>query len=75
MTPESRSKYIAMQRLGKYIPAEVNARNNRRAVFPVVSAALVATQRCGKLISAAVNKHATIEEAVFCLRAAHRLYN
>jgi hypothetical protein len=37
-------------------------------VLPVVLAALVATQRCGKHISAAVNQHATIEEAVFSVR-------
>jgi hypothetical protein len=30
----------------------------------VVSAALVGTQRCGKHISAALNQHGTIEEAV-----------
>jgi hypothetical protein len=41
----------------------------------MVSAALVATQRCGKHISAAVNQHATIEEAVFSVGAAPRLYN
>jgi hypothetical protein len=31
-------------------------------------------QRCGKYISAAVNQRATIEEAVFSLGAAPRLY-
>jgi hypothetical protein len=41
----------------------------------VVSAALVATQRCGNHISAAVNQHATIEEAVFSVRFALRLYS
>jgi hypothetical protein len=41
----------------------------------VVSAALVATQRCGKDISAVVNQHATIEEAMFSVVAAPRLYN
>jgi hypothetical protein len=41
----------------------------------VVSDALVATQRCGKHISAAVNQHATIEEAVFSVGTATRLYN
>jgi hypothetical protein len=44
-------------------------------VFSVVSAALVATQRYDKDISAAVNQHATIEEAVFSAEAAPRLYN
>jgi hypothetical protein len=43
--------------------------------FYVVSGALVATHRCRKLISAAVNQHATIEEAVFSVGAAPRQYN
>jgi hypothetical protein len=45
----------------------VTSRKNRcckqRSLW--VRAALVATQLCGKRISAAVNQHATIEEAVF----------
>jgi hypothetical protein len=32
-------------------------------------------QLCGKHISAAANQHATIEEAVFSVGAALRLYN
>jgi hypothetical protein len=44
-------------------------------VFSVVSAALVATQRCGEHISAAVNQQATIEEVLFSLGVALRLYN
>jgi hypothetical protein len=44
-------------------------------MFPVVSAALVVTQRCGKHISAAVNQHATIVEAVLSFGAAPRLCN
>jgi hypothetical protein len=45
-------------------------------MFSVVSAALIATQRCGKHISAAVSQHATIEEVVFSMEgAAPRLYN
>jgi hypothetical protein len=32
-------------------------------------------QRCGKPISAAVNQHAAIEEAVFSVGAVPRLYN
>jgi hypothetical protein len=40
----------------------------------VASTALVATQRCGKHIPAAMNQRATIEEAVFSLEAAPRLY-
>jgi hypothetical protein len=38
---------FARQRLGKHIPAEANTRNNRRAVFFVDRAALVATKRWG----------------------------
>jgi hypothetical protein len=64
-----------MQRLGKHFSAEANARKNRRAVFSEVSAALVASQRCRKHISAALNQHATIEEAVFSVEASPRLYN
>jgi hypothetical protein len=48
---------------------------NRIAVLPVVRASLVATQWCDKHISAAVNQHATIEEAVFSVGAALRLYD
>jgi hypothetical protein len=39
----------------KSIPAEANVRKNKRAVFSVVRAVRIATQRCGKHISAAVN--------------------
>jgi hypothetical protein len=53
----------------------VNALNNRRAVFSVVSGAIVATQQCGKHISAAANQHPTKEEAVFSVGAAQSLYN
>jgi hypothetical protein len=38
-------QFIVLQRLGKHIPAEANARNNRKTVFSVISAALVARQR------------------------------
>jgi hypothetical protein len=41
----------------------------------VFIAALVATQRCGKHISTAVNRHGTIEEEVFSVEAAPILYN
>jgi hypothetical protein len=41
----------------------------------VVSAALIGMQRCGKHISIAVSQHATIEEAVFSVGVAPRLYN
>jgi hypothetical protein len=64
MTPESQNISL----LG-------NARNNRRAVFSVVRAARVAAQRCGKHISEAVNQDTTIQEAVFSVVAAPRLYN
>jgi hypothetical protein len=74
MTPESRNSSL----LGNgsvNIPAEANARNNSRALFSVVHAARVATQRRGKHMSAAVNQHATIKEAVFYVGAAPRLHN
>jgi hypothetical protein len=70
MTPESWNSSL----IGKHILAEENARNNRRAVFSLVRAALVAAQRCGKHTSTAVNQHATIKEAVFSLGAAPSLY-
>jgi hypothetical protein len=44
-------------------------------VFSAVRAARVAMQQCGKHISAAVNQHATVEEAVFSVGAAPRLHN
>jgi hypothetical protein len=44
-------------------------------VFSVVSAVLVVMQQRAKHISAAVNQHATIEEAVFSVGAAPSLYN
>jgi hypothetical protein len=44
-------------------------------VFSVVSAAFVATQRCGKHISAAVNHQATIEDMMFSLGVVPKLYN
>jgi L-lysine 2,3-aminomutase len=44
-------------------------------VFSVVSTTLVAVQQYGKHISAAVNQHATIEEAVFSVGDAPGLYN
>jgi hypothetical protein len=51
------------------------ARNNRRNVISMAWALLIATQRYGKHISSAVNQHATIEESVFSVGAAPRLYN
>jgi hypothetical protein len=49
--------------------------NNRREVFSLIRAARFASQRRGKHISAEVNQHATIEEAMFSMRAAPKLYN
>jgi hypothetical protein len=57
MTPET-----IRRRLGELILVEANVPNNRRSVFSAIRAARVATQRCGKHISAAMNQHATIEE-------------
>jgi hypothetical protein len=68
-------EFIVRQRLDKHIPAEANARKNRTAVFSMVLAERVATQRCGKHISATVNQHTTTEEAAFCVGSAPRLYN
>jgi hypothetical protein len=52
MTPESS---LLSNGSVNTIPAETNVRNNRRAVFSVVSAALVAAQICGKHISVPIN--------------------
>jgi hypothetical protein len=41
----------------------------------MVSVTLVTMQQCSKHISAAFNQYATIEEAVFSVGAAPRLYN
>jgi hypothetical protein len=41
----------------------------------MVCAMLAATEWCGKHISAAVNQRVTIEEAVFSVGVALRLYN
>jgi hypothetical protein len=41
----------------------------------VVRTVLVDTPQCRKQVCAAVNQHATIEEAVFSVGAAPRLYN
>jgi hypothetical protein len=46
-----------------------------QAVFSVFRASLIATQLCGEQISAAVNQHSTIEEAMFSVGAIPRLYN
>jgi hypothetical protein len=57
------------------VNTEANARNIIRVVFSVVIAELIATRRCGKHISAAVDQQATIEEAVFSMGSTSRLYN
>jgi hypothetical protein len=44
-------------------------------MFSVVRAARVVMQQCSKHISAAVNQHATTEEAVFSVGAVSALYN
>jgi hypothetical protein len=74
MTPESRNSSLLGNGLVNTFLLK-RTRNNRRAVFSVVRAALVDKQRCGKHISAAVNQHTTIQEAVFSVGAAPRLYN
>jgi hypothetical protein len=43
----------------------VTSQNSRIAAFSVVHAMRVAMQQCGKHISAAVNLHAVIDEAIF----------
>jgi hypothetical protein len=60
MTPESRNSLLLVNG-SVNILAEANARNKRRTMFSTVRAALVAMQRRGKYISAAVNQHAIIE--------------
>jgi hypothetical protein len=74
MTPENRNSSLLGNGSVNSFPRK-RARNKRRAVFSVVRAARVATQRCGKHISAAVNQHAVIEEAVFSVWAAPKFYN
>jgi hypothetical protein len=60
MTPQSRNSLLLGNGSLNTFP-----RKNRGAVFSVASAALAATQRYGKHISAIGNQHATTEEAVF----------
>jgi hypothetical protein len=74
MTPESRnSSLLGNDSVNTF--QRKRTRNNRRALFSVVSAAFVATQLCSKHNSAAKNQHATIEEAVFSVGSSPRLYN
>jgi hypothetical protein len=74
MTPESRNSSLLGNGSVNTVPRK-GTRNNRRAVFSAVSAALVATQQCCRHISAAVNQHAILGEAMFSVGAAPRLYN
>jgi hypothetical protein len=75
MTTDSRKNILLLGNgsINTFPPKQT--RNNRKAVFSMVRAALGAMRRCGDHISAAVNQHATIEEAVFSVGAAPRLYN
>jgi hypothetical protein len=47
---------IARQRLGKQVPAEMNARNNRRVFFCAVLTATVGMQRCDKHVSSIIER-------------------
>jgi hypothetical protein len=69
MTPESRNSSLLGNGSANTFRGEPNERNNRRVDFYVVSATLVAKQRCGKHISVAVIQHATVEEAVLSMGA------
>jgi hypothetical protein len=70
MTPESWNSSLLGNGLVS-IPTEVNTCNNRREVFSMVHTMCIATQLCGKHISAAVNQNATVEEAVFTVGSPH----
>jgi hypothetical protein len=63
--------YVAEERVTYAVTSRNNTGCKRRSLW--VRAALLATQLCGKHISAAVNQHATIEEAVFPVGVAPRL--
>jgi hypothetical protein len=74
MTPESLNSSLLGNGWVITFPQK-QTRNDRRTVFTVVRDARVTTQWCGKHIAAAVNQHATVEEAVFYVGTAPRLYN
>jgi hypothetical protein len=74
MTSESPNSLLIGNGFVNTFPRK-RTRNNIRAVFSEVRFALIATQRCGKHISSAVNQHVKIEDAVFSVGAAPRLYN
>jgi hypothetical protein len=73
MTPERQNSSLLGNGSVKYILTKANM-HNKRGIFSVVCATLIAMQWCGKHISAAVNQH-TIEEVVFSVGAILRLYN
>jgi hypothetical protein len=69
MTTESRNSLLLGNVSKTYSCGRERAQPLKSGIS-VVSAALVAMQRCGKHISAAVNQQATIEEEVFSVGAA-----
>jgi hypothetical protein len=54
---------------------EVNARDNRRAVFSVFRAVRFVTQRFGKHLCSSKSTGKKKKEAVFSVKAVPRLYN
>jgi hypothetical protein len=72
MTPESWNRSLLGNGSVNSFPRKRTGAT--RALFSVVRATLVVTQRCGTHISAAVTQRATIEEAVFSVGAALRFY-
>jgi hypothetical protein len=75
MTPESRNNSLLGNGSLNIFPRKRKCATIEKRCLLGVSEALVAMQRCGKHISAAVNQHATIEEPVFSVGAAPRLHN
>jgi hypothetical protein len=74
MTPESQNGSMLGNGSTNTFPRK-RKRTTIEKLFFVVRATRVATQRFGICISAAVNQHATIDEAVCCVGSAPRLYN
>jgi hypothetical protein len=74
LTPENQNSSLLDNGSVNIFPRK-RTRATIQGVFSVVRAARVETQRCGKHISAAVIHHATIEETVFSVGAAPRIYN
>jgi hypothetical protein len=75
MTPRSLNSLLPGNGSVNISPTRKRTRNNRRVVFSVVTATLIATQRCSKRIFARANQQATIEEALFSVGAAPRPFN